>query len=111
MPSTRIDPARIRPASTTKGLRVPHALARPHRVRRLTSMLLVTAGMLAVPASAAQAVDNLQPGGVVIPGSALAVSVPGAANTSGAVGVRFAGTTAPLLWGEDMTGLTDSATA
>jgi outer membrane protein OmpA-like peptidoglycan-associated protein len=71
---------------------------------------LATAFALATPLSA-RAADGLGAGGVVIPGSALAVGVSGATNQAGKVTARFSGVSTPLFWGSNTTNMNDTTAA
>lgn len=85
---------------------VPEA-ARSLRVPVLALVACVAAS-LCVPAGV-RAADTLGSGGVVIPGSSLRIAVSGAPDTAGRISARFAGATAPLFRGVDVTGMNDDA--
>jgi len=80
------------------------------RLRRSLSPALVAAIALALPAGASAA-DSLDPGGVVIPGSAMAIGVSGAPDTAGAVEARFSAVDSPLYWGIDTSTMNDGTAA
>lgn len=80
------------------------------KLRRSLSPALVAALALALPAGASAA-DALGAGGVVIPGSALAVGVSGAANQAGKVSARFSAVGSPLFWGSNTSNMNDTSAA
>jgi hypothetical protein len=81
------------------------------RLRRTTvSATALALAALALPA-AASAADNLGTGGVVIPGSALAVGVSGSSTRAGALEARFSGVDSPLFWGSDTSNMNDDTSA
>jgi hypothetical protein len=88
-------------------LALPGAAA---RLRRSLPLAAAAALALTLP-GAASAADNLGAGGVVIPGSALAVGVSGATNQAGKLSARFSAVGSPLFWGSDTNTMNDTSAA
>lgn len=83
---------------------------RAGRLLRAVPVAVLACSALALP-TAAQAADSLGTGGVVIPGSAMAVGVSGAAGTAGSVSARFSAVGTPLFWGSNTANMNDGTAA
>jgi outer membrane protein OmpA-like peptidoglycan-associated protein len=79
------------------------------RVVPVAGALLLAAVTALTPS--ARAADSLGAGGVVIPGSALAVGVAGSNTHAGAITARFSAVSSPLFWGVDTSNMNDGTAA